>query len=200
MRRSFRRKPRSSRRKKDWQSNSNYSALEGDIPAGTLLIDSQWVAFPADTFGEVSGVNDQIEQEEDNTIVRSLNWGAISFVPSASASAGVTFHGMGLIRWENNTQDSPNPLRIPNPVIDADADWLWLWTGGTQMVGVSGGQQQVRTSLELGLDHLFQSKASRKLTSKQGLLMIACVDNSFGTVTLSRFEWSFLSRFLVLLP
>lgn len=198
--RRHRRSRSGSRRRKDWQSNSNYEAVPGTITVGMLLLSSQWVAFPADTFGNVPGANDQIEQEEDNTIVRGFNWASVAFVPSQVASQGVVFMGVGMLMWESNDQAVPNPLTLPNPIIDADADWLWLWTAGQQMVGIPAGQQIVRSSLDSGLEPHFQSKAQRKLSSKKGLLMVACVDNSFGLSDVTRMEWAYLSRFLVLLP
>jgi len=193
-----RRSSSGSKRRKDWQSNSNHEAVAGNIPPGTLSLASYWIAFPADTFGEVAGANDQIEQEEDNTIVRLMTSVMVSFTNNAVGGNGAVFAGAGIIRWEQNTQDVPNPLEIPNPIIDADADWLWQWSQGKMLQGLPANTTTVLTNF-VSPDSLQGSRAKRKLTSKQGLLFIASVDNSFGGVSLTDFEYFNWTRFLVLL-
>lgn len=187
-----------SRRRKDWQSNSNYELVPGTITPGTLLLASYWIAFPADTFGEDDGINNQIEQEEDNTIVRLLTSVSVSFEPVVQMSNGVVFGGAGIIRWESNTQDRPNPLTIPNPIIDSDADWLWQWNQGSDMTSVPANTPRVLTNF-VSSQNFSESRAKRKLTSKQGLLFVAAVDNSFGTQSIGGFAWANWTRFLVLL-
>lgn len=188
-----------SRRRKDWQSNSNFDVVPGNITPGTLLLASYWIAFPADTFGDVTGVNDQIEQEEDNTIVRLMTSTQVSFENTVQGTMGVAFAGAGIIRWESNTQDVPNPLTIPNPVIDSDADWLWQWVQGRQLLGVPVNTVTTLTNF-VSPDSLQGSRSKRKLTSKQGLLFVACVDNTLGTTDLQFMSYSNWTRFLVLLP
>lgn len=188
----------SSSRRKDWQSNSNFEAVPGNITPGTLLLSSYWIAFPADTFGEVAGVNDQIEVEEDNTIVRLMTTVAVGFRNTDAGSQGAVFAGAGIIRWEQNTQDVANPLEIPNPIIDSDADWLWQWNQARNLAAVPAATNTVLTNY-VSSENWEVSKAKRKLTSKQGLLFVACVDNSFSTNTLDSMTYANWTRFLVLL-
>lgn len=200
MRRSFHRRRRSgSPRRKDWQSNSNWENVPGTITPGTLLLSSYWIAFPADTFGEVAGANNQIEQEEDNTIVRLLTAVTITFHTATASSGGAVFAGAGIIRWAQNTQDTPNPLEIPNPIIDADADWLWSWSQARSLVGIPADTFTTLTNF-VSPDSLQGVRSKRKLSSKQGLLFIACVDNSFGLQNVDDFSYTNWTRFLVLLP
>lgn len=189
------------RRRKDWQSNSNWEDVPGTVTPGTLLLSSFWLAFPADTFGEVDGANNQIEQEEDNTLVRLLATVAISFDTDSTASfpGGAMFAGAGIIRWTQNTQDIPNPLEIPNPIVDSDADWLWQWNQGRDLTGLTAGTRTTLTNFVSATDWQ-GTRAKRKLGSKQGLLFVACVDNSFGLVSISGFSYAAWARWLVLLP
>lgn len=204
MRRSFKRRSRrGSTRRKDWQSNSNFESVPGTIAPGTLLLASQWVAPPADTFGQVPGANDQIEQEEDNTVVRLMASTVISVstsgVVAPATPGGVVFFGAGILVWEQNTQDIPNPLEIPNPIVDADADWLWQWNTPIDLSGLGNNALLVRTNTISSTDVQMSSRAKRKLSSKRGLLYVAMVDNSFGLYQLSGFSYAYWSRFLVLL-
>lgn len=195
--RRMRRSRQGSRRRKDWQSNSNNAAVPGTITPGTLLLASYWIAFPADTFGLVAGANNQIEQEEDNTVVRLLSTAMVQF-RNPAAGNGAVFGGAGIIRWASNTQAIPNPLEIPNPVIDADADWLWTFSQGRQLDGVPAGTFTTLTNF-VSPDSWSSTRSKRKLSSKQGLLFIACVDNSFGTTSLDSMAYFNWTRFLVLL-
>lgn len=187
-----------SSRRKDWQSNSNWENVPGTITPGTLLLASYWIAFPADTFGQVAGANNQIEVEEDNTIVRLMTSLYVTFTNVTQVGASSVQVGAGIIRWAQNTQDIPNPLEIPNPVIDSDADWLYQWQQGRAMSGVPAGTVTSLTNF-VSPDSLQGAKSKRKLSSKQGLLFIACVDNSFGLSDLNAMSYFNWTRYLVLL-
>jgi len=200
MRTRLRRRSRSgSRRRKDWQSNSLWDEVPGTITPGTSLLASYWIAFPADTFGDQAGVNDQIEQEEDNTIVRLLTTVLMSATLSGTGGQGSTFFGAGIIRWESQLQAVPNPLTLPHPVLDSDADWLWTWQQGFNQLSIPANTVVTRSNL-VSPDSLQGARAKRKLTSRQGLLFIAEIDNTFGANDLTSMTYANWTRFLVLLP
>jgi hypothetical protein len=183
-----------SRRRKDWQSNSFQENVPGNILGGSSLLASQWLAPPADTFGEDPSTN-QIEQEEDNTLVRLFVAATISGTSLASGP-GVAFFGAGIIVWEANDQFVPNPLTLPHPVLDADADWVWNWTQALQAVGPL---PQTASNVVSPAESQYQVKSKRKLSSKKGLLFIAEIDATFSSQTWTDMEYSAWARWLVLL-
>lgn len=196
-RRSFGRS-RGSRRRKEWERAFGAHNVPGNIVAGDVLLDARWIRFPANTFGETAGVDDQIEAPQDYTLIRMLNYIQFVFKNVNAGNTGAAFAAAGVLAWEQNTQDDVNPLEVPIPTFGGDADWIWTFYRPVPLVGAGAGSFLVANNFT-GLDSV-ESRARRKLSSRQGLLLVTAIDNTFGTDTLNTMTYGYLSRGLFLEP
>lgn len=200
MRRSFRRSHRSSsrRRKLAWARGFVADSGLGNVPAGTIVPASFWYKVPAGVLN--TGVQpDGAIEPEDWTLVRTRISVQVEATPHGTDSSGLIV-GAGLLVWEANTDNIPVVGSYPVPVENGDADWLWHWVACSGQ-GNSPIAPQIADTLGAP-DSVIQSKAMRKLSSRQGLLFVVEVSASLmATGQSAQFDgYTFYGRSLFKLP
>jgi len=174
---------KSQRRKVAWGSSQWADSAVGNIGGGTVLFETAWLRVPADAVDTTTG----FATPTDWTLIRSIPSAAI-FGSAAGTTDFNFFMGAGVIVWEGMSDNPPTILDVPNPVFNGSADWVWRWVApfaGNYAAG-SGffGQSQ-------GSDIYNQSRAQRKLSSRQGLLLVIGIDNTLGLAQVNDLDWTF---------
>lgn len=178
------------RRKSRWGSAMGQNIL-GTVPAATVLFDAFWIKVPADVDNTLAGQ----QEPEDWTLTRSL----LNYEISCHTTSDNFFHfflAAGILVWTGRDDAPPNPLTVPYPVFDGDADWVWT---GIHAAGLHSGPA-IFIAPDTISDLTIQSRAMRKLSSKQGLLLVIGADNSLGETGITDVTWSWNSRHHFKLP
>jgi len=181
------------KRRLEWGRGSIAANAPGNITSGTTLLSAFWYKVPA---GVVNNSTPGLDLEpEDWTLVRTMP--SIQACVSAGAGISVPILAAGLIVWEGIDDTVPSVLLVPEPVLDGDADWIWHWSRvGCQQV--SSTTQFLADNADNSLDK--QSRAQRKLSSRQGILLVVECSNINGVNNLSDFAFNFYGRSLYKLP
>jgi hypothetical protein len=196
-RRSGFRRTSGKRRKLAWGHASTHGVVPGDVTPGTILLGSHWAQPPA---GVTVPGTDNV-QPDDYTLVKTLNAISMSVIPAAASTGQAIFTlTAGLIVWEGITGADLDldPLTLPFPTVEGDADWIWTvyfpFAGPVQNVAAYETDQP-------GFMEALHTRSQRKLSSRQGILLVAGIDNSpQSDVTLVDFTVEWQSRALFKLP
>lgn len=178
MGRRFRRTSRrsGSRRRKTLWAESNLGVSSSAI--GNNAVITGWLAFPAGQYD--FGFTPPAFQPEDLTHVRSLLWWnfQVNVTPSADRASSFT---VGAAIWPFTVQDGnvyQNTListsgvgSVPNPATIGNHDYLWTWKTSIPAHQFTAGVAAWLPEIP-GVDSGFMTRAQRKLSHDQGLLML----------------------------
>jgi len=176
------------------QWGRSYAFSEGfdlSMTANSHGLSTAWLKVPAGVANTTGDVD--IVEPDDWTLVRSLAHYAF-YIPGLSTGA-VGVAGFGVIVWEGVDDTQPNPLEVPWPSIDGDADWIGRWI---QPLALGPGSSAYIS--QAGASQLsVESKAQRKLSARQGILLVVDGFLVAGTGTVAA-GWYFDYRALFKLP
>jgi len=181
---------RGTRRRFSWGGSRWATAgfVTGPGPA-SHYVTCQWVKVPAGVPNSQTGDLEPM----DWTLVRSRF--DYSYNIAATSSGFFMYSTAGLLVWEGIDDNPPNPLDVPWPSEDSSADWIWYYNNSV----LAPASTQVTGNNAYGPESLVESKAQRKLSSRQGLLLVVDIFQVAGTGT-PNIGWVYNSRHLFKLP
>jgi len=182
------------RRKTTWEDAFWFNPQTNDVTSGNSLIYTQWVKLPADIAIPTLGGREPVDYTLTRSYIRftgAIGAGPTEFLVNVYIAAG-------LIVWDGLNADPPDVLSVQPPISnDDDADWIWKWVWPVTILD-NGGNLTGAYTLEPGLESGAWSRAQRKLSAHQGLLLVVQCRNE-GEIDVG-FNWTYYSRHLFKLP